>query len=273
MRQSQNRMQIDLKIEEKERRRKAALITLLFGILLLFLMWWVRGYTYMDPPLPEQGAIIEFGWETEGDGNQESEVPQQTQQEPQQNTSQPVPQETAQNVVEEVVTETDSEVAAEKPTETQVKDEIKEVVKEDPKPSDELNDALSNAWKPNSGGESDGDKPGQTGNKGDPEGDKNSKGVLQNGIGAFGSGSDRYVGGSIKIIEKPTEAGQIVLDIYVDRYGNYLRSVYNMRESTSTSSYLINLSKKSAAQTSKFKSDPASPVEQKISVRFIYKLE
>ncbi|NND78209.1 MAG: hypothetical protein HKN39_08510 [Flavobacteriales bacterium] len=262
-----------LEVEERERKKRAALMTLATGILLFILMWWTRGHTYMDPPLPEQGAIIEFGWDTEGSGETETETPAETEQVPTQTVSQPVPQETSQEVVEEVVTETESEVAAEKPTETQnPKETVEEVVKEDPKPSDQLNEAMTDMWNSNSGGGGDGEED-KKGNKGDPKGDKNSKGVLQNGVGAFGAGSDRYVGGSIKIAEKPIEAGEIVLDIYVDRYGNYLRSVYNMRESTSTSSYLINLSKKSAAKTSKFKADPSSPVEQKISVRFIYKLE
>lgn len=264
-------MQIEL--EDRERKRKAALMALATGLLLFIVMWWARGYTYMDPPLPEQGAIIEFGWETEGSGETETETPQETEQVPTQTVNQPVPQETSQEVVEEVVTETESEVVAEKPTETQTLEEtVEEVVKEDPKPSDELNEAMTDMWNNDSGGGGDGDSD-KAGNEGDLKGDKNSKGVLQNGVGAFGAGSDRYVGGSIKIAEKPREEGEIVLDIYVDRYGNYLRSVLNLKESTTISNYLFKLSQKSAAQTSKFKADPSSPVEQKISVRFIYKLE
>ena len=155
--------------------------------------------------------------------------------------------------------------------EEEVKEE--ETVKPDPKPSEELQNAMENVFTTPSGGGSEGDNPGSQGNTGDPKGDPLGKGVFgSDGIGVVGDGG-RYLDGSLSVVEKPTEEGIVVLKIWVDRNGNFLRASPDLKNSTTTSSYLINLAKKSVRETAKFKADPTSPVEQMVRVAFDFRLE
>ena len=261
---------MDVTLEDNRRKKKAAIYTAILMLLLLLFMWLMRAWVKYDPPLLPQGAYIEFGW-TEGDGNTESETPQ-VNQVPQEEVVSQSQSATSPQESESLVTDDNSDIEVEQNEESSKSESTaeKEEVVEEEQTSDEWNNADKNVW--NTPTEGDGEKDDVEGNKGKPEGDKNSKGELGSGPGAFGEGAERYVGNSIRVIEKPREAGEIVLDIYVDRKGNFLRAEYNMRESTSTSNYLINLAKKSAERTARFHADNTASIEQKISVRFIFKL-
>ncbi|MEM7163297.1 MAG: hypothetical protein AAF487_12750 [Bacteroidota bacterium] len=268
-------MSLELSIEDKNRRKVAGIITAVIAILMIFFMWLIRAYNTYDPALSPEGAVIEFGTSQEGFGESEAEIPQNNPEPQEQASTTASSAQESEQTSEEVVTDENSDIEVDQNEEqTENNSETNEPTAEEleaQRIKEEKDRKRENAWNTPSSG--DGENKDQEGNEGKEDGDKNSKGVLSNGIGAFGAGSGRYVGGSIKVIEEPTESGEIVLDIYVDNKGNYLRSEFNMGESKSTSNYLINLAKKSAERTAKFDADPTSPVEQKISVRFIFKLK
>ncbi len=271
---------MDFALEENKRKRIAALITLIIALILLFCMWFFRAWNTFDPPLVESGALVEFGWNNTGSGNTEAETPQ-TNPEPQEEaSSQVTPTNVSEQNVEEVVTDDKSDInieqteetSTESKTETQTENEEK--VEEEQKNTEKLENALNNAWKPSSG---DGDSD-KTGNEGKPEGDKNSKGVInKDGFGVSGDGRGRFEGG-IKILEKPTKEGDVAIDVIVDRNGNFVRASINMRATTqmeypSTSTELINLAMRSIKQTAKFNRDLSAPGEQKLTIYFKFRLE
>lgn len=259
---------MELTIEEKKNKRKAAIFTFITAAVILLIMWWKIGYTYLDPPLPESGAIIEFGWTDDGFGDIESAVVNDQEIE-EEVTQESTTTETVEEVVQEVATQDESVVE----TTTAEEKEEEVVVKPDPKPSDALQNAMENVFNTPSGGGNDGDKEGSSGNSGDPKGDPLGKGVFgSDGIGVVGDGG-RYLDGSLSVVEKPREEGIVVLKIWVDRNGNFLRAAPDLKNSTTTSSYLINLARKSVRETAKFKADPTSPVEQMMRVAFDFRLE
>lgn len=259
---------MELTLEEKKNKKKAAIFTIIIAGVILLIMWWKIGYTYLDPPLPESGAVIEFGWTDQGFGNIESPVVNEQDIE-EEVTQESTTTESVNEVVEEVATQDESVVE----TNSAEQESQKEVVKPDPKPSEALQNAMENVFNTPSGGGNDGDKEGTSGNKGNPNGDPLGKGVFgSDGIGVVGDGG-RYLDGSLSVVEKPREEGIVVLKIWVDRNGNFLRASPDLKNSTTTSSYLINLAKKSVKETAKFKADPTSPVEQMMRVAFDFRLK
>lgn len=75
-----------------------------------------------------------------------------------------------------------------------------------------------------------------------------------------------------QLSEKPTEAGRVALDIFVDRTGHVTHVTFNLDRSTTTSQTLFNLAKKAALQCT-FSPKPDGPVEQKGDMTFIFILE
>ena len=271
---------MDFVLEDKERRRKAAIYTGITALILFFCMWFFRAWVEFTPELPDQGAIISFGWEDEGSGETESEKPVENAPQQEDSQTQQTPTNTAQENLEEVVTDDNSEIEVNQNEETTTEtteniaeEQTEDVVEE--KNSDKLNNALNDAWNTPAEGQGVGS---ETGNQGDPSGSKNTKGVInKDGFGVSGDGRGRFEGG-IKIADKPTKEGDVAIDVIVDRNGKFVRASINMSATTkmdypSTSTELINLAMKSIKQTARFNRDLSAPGEQKLTIYFRFRLE
>jgi len=271
---------MDFALEENKRKRIAALITLIIALILLFCMWFFRAWNTFDPPLVESGAVVEFGWSNSGSGTTEAVVPQKNPEPQEEATSQVTPTNTSSDNSEEVITDDNSDIAIDESEET-VKDsntenqKETEPVQEEQKNSEELDKAIKNVFDTPAAGDG---SSNETGNEGKPEGDKNSKGVInKDGFGVSGDGRDRFEGGII-IPEKPTQEGDVAIDVWIDKNGRFLRAELNLKETTKmeipkTSTLLKNLAIRAIKNTGKFKRKPGAPGEQKLTIYFKFRLE
>lgn len=259
---------------EKNRKKKAVIATVLFHAI-AFILFFIFGLK-QPVPLPEdRGASIEFGWDQDagGDAVAQTETPQ-----PQPVEATPPVEETPEDVVEEdVVSDDESDIAVpdekkEEPKPKEEKEKPEEKPAEEPKPTidDKLKDALSDLSNPNKDGNSQGETQG-TGDQGNPAG-KDGKGVLGGGSGSWQLDGRSLMPGYGTKITSTNEEGILVLNITVDRNGNVTKVTPNLRESNTTSQYLINLAKKDVLNNYKFNGDPSAAVEQRGKVRYVFKL-
>jgi outer membrane biosynthesis protein TonB len=257
---------------EKKRKRKAGIITISFHVLvlILFLMF---GLEQPDPLPEEAGASIEFGWDTDAGGDAMADIsPEPVQEEIPQETT-PVEPVVTESVVEEVASDEASDIAVPTEKESEPKPKEPTPVKEEPvkpKISDKLNDAL-NALSQPSGGGSQGDTEG-TGDQGNPEGTE-GKGALGGGSGSWQLDGRSMMGGYGTKITDTKEEGTVVLNIWVDQQGNVTKVQPNLRESNTTSQYLINLAKNDVLKNFKFNGDPKAAISQTGKVRYVFKLQ
>lgn len=257
--------------QEKKRKAKAIIATVIFhGILLiLFLIYGLK----QPVPLPEEGgATVEFGWDNTAGGADIANVVSKTPEpevKPEPQKSEPVQ---TTDDVEEMATEENSAVeipkqenkpAPVKPTEPEKKPE--------PTVSDKLNNALDNAWNTPSGGGSQGDDSGE-GNQGNPNG-SDGKGVLGGGSGSWQLDGRSMLPGYGTKISTTREEGIVVLNIWVDKQGRVTRVLPNLKESNTTSQYLINLAKTDVLENFVFNADPSAAVEQRGKVRYVFQLK
>ena len=258
--------------EEKKRKRIAAIVTITFHVVALIL-FLIFGLT-QPVPLPEdQGASVEFGWDDSGDGDAiaQTEITQPVQEIAE---STPVQEVTEEVVEEEVVTDEESEVAV-----PEQKEEVKpqeEAEQEEPveEPEPELDDRLKNALNsinsPNNIGSSKGED-GDSGNQGNPSG-TNGKGVLGGGSGSWQLDGRSMMPGYGTKIRDTKEEGIVVLNIWVDQNGKVTKVTPNLKESNTTSQYLINLATKDVLNNFRFNGDPRAAVSQRGKVRYVFKL-
>jgi outer membrane biosynthesis protein TonB len=257
--------------EENKRKRKAAFITIGFHLIVLVLFLFF-GLTQPVPLPDDAGASIEFGWDEAASGDAVAMVENNT---PVQQES-PAPEETEEVIeeapVEEVVTADESEVSVPEAKEEKPKVEEKPKPVEEPKPtlSDELSKALESLSSP-SGGGSQGDQTG-TGDQGNPEGTM-GKGALGGGSGSWQLDGRSMLPGYGTKIRDTREEGIVVLNITVDRSGKVTAVSPNLKESNTTSQYLINLAKNDVLNNFRFNGDPSAAIEQRGKVRYVFKLD
>jgi TonB family protein len=261
-----NQQQIEI---EKKDRRVAAILSVLIFALIVVLTFFLTAFTIQDPPPGEQFVAVgmaDFGSDLNAGGDNETEVPSEEVQEVvDQQTSQSETQNTAPT--EEIVTQENSDVSVPTGTAEQTQDEP---VEEQQEVSSGLSSVLDRINDSSGGGGSEGQNEG-TGNEGDPQGQIDGMGVVQgDGIGYSLAG--RGMLGRPKLGEDPKEEGTVVLNIYVDRNGNVTRTTWNRAQSTTTSSYLVELAKK-AAKTAKFSVKNNAPAEQKGTMTFRFELK
>jgi len=267
--------------KDKDKRKSLIIAILLYGGLAV--LFFFIGLKYPDPPLEEGGVEIsmaDFGFDDRGFGEIEpaQSKPIQTIEESSSEPAEPI-----SSIVEEAVTtqeESDISVPEEKKENEPVVEETpKEVVEElkpketkpieEPEPviDEQLKSALG-AW----------DQPEESNNEGTQENTAGNEGVISgkpDGKGTFGgNGSSFELGGRSmssgpKVGEKPKEEGTVVLNIWVDRDGNVVRTGQNLGKSTTTSQHLFNLAKK-AALKAKFNQSPDAPPEQRGKMTFIF---
>ncbi len=264
---------------DTKHKRKSMTITVLLHLVILFLIIFVIGLKYMDPPL-EKGIAVNFGTTDQGSGNKQPHQPIKSA--PRNTNPEPVSKPKAE-VKEEVVTQHNEEapvIKNEKPKkevkETPVKEEPKEVVKPSPKPDKSTTDALSSIINgPKRDGTAEGSEgdDNQPGDKGNPNGDPNAPGYYGTGKGLDGDGN--YLLGGRKALNKEkyvqdcNEAGTVVVSIEVDRTGRVISATPGVRGTTNNSRCLLEPAKRAALAT-RFNSDDKAPAKQigKIIYRF-----
>ncbi|MGB0167487.1 MAG: hypothetical protein ACPF8V_11600 [Luteibaculum sp.] len=258
--------------------KRALVISILFHVVLLIIFLFV-GLTQPDPLPKEIGveiAMADYGTSFTGQGDTPSPQPQPTED--------PTPAQTTPTAVqntaapqEQVVQEDVSDIAT--PTSTK-KTEKKEKTEEKPEPVKEVqpqrqvNQRALYPGKQNdnpatTGGGSQGNREGK-GDAGSEEGKPQGKGILGGGMGSWELSGRSLVKGTT--IEDTKEEGTVVLNIWVDRYGNVTRTAPNLAESNTTSQYLFDLAA-SAAKQSKYSSKSDAAVEQKGKMTFKFILE
>lgn len=262
-------------------KRKALIISLILyiGMAILFLFF---GLKYPDPPLEESGieiSMADFGYDDAGSGDFE---PSTSNSSPEQmeESAQETPIETIEEVVqEEIVTETESDISVPENTQEVISEveEVTEPVQEqvvsepEPEPEPQIDDKLKNvlgAWDESDNSDNEGSQPGTSGNEGVESGNVNGRGTFGGNGSSFELGGRSLLAGP-KIGEKPTEEGKVVLNIWVNRQGEIIRTSQNLKESTTTSQYLFNLAKKAAVKA-KFNALPSATPEQRGKMTFIF---
>ena len=266
---------------DTEHKRKSMRITVIIHLIILFLLFFVLGLKYMDPPL-ESGIAVNFGTTDVGSGNVQPKEPIKTA--PKNTNPEPVSQPKAE-IKEEVVTQ-DSEDAPviknEKPQkevkETPVKEEPKKEIKPDPKPDKSTTDALSSIINgPKNDGKVDGSEgdDDKAGDKGDPNGDPNAKGYYGTGKGLDGDGNYRLGGrkaiNKAKEVQDCNEAGKVFVDIVVDRNGKVISAKAGVKGTQNNTRCLLEPAERAALAT-KFNPDPKAPAKQYGQIVYNFKL-
>lgn len=256
---------------EKKDRRKAAVISGLIFSAIMVLCFFLTAFTIQDPPPGDQFVAVgmaDFGQDLSAGGDNESEVPSEEVQEVvEEEAAQSEQVQTTQT--EEIVTQDQSEASVPTSTTTETTQEP-EPAEEEQQVSSGLSSILDKINDSSGGGGSEGQNEG-TGNEGDPGGQIDGTGVVQ-GDGIGWSLAGRGMLGEPKLNETPTEEGIVVLNIYVNRKGEVIRTSRNIAASTATSSRLFELAEK-AALTARFSVDNNAGAEQKGSMTFRFKLK
>lgn len=262
---------------DKNRKRKAAIVTVIFHVvaILLFLFF---GLKEPNPPLEEQGASIEFGWDEAASGDAVADIQDNQPVQEQVQEEQPIEEVVEESPVDEVVTDESSDVAVPdkkdepKPKPKDPKPDPKPVEKPKPQITDKLSNALESLSNPSSGGGSQGDDKEGEGDKGNPQG-TSGNGALGGGSGSWSLDGRSMLGGYGTKINDTKEEGIVVLNIWVDRNGKVTKVQPNLRESNTTSQYLINLAKNDVLNNFKFNGDPSASIEQRGKVRYDFRLK
>jgi len=249
--------------------KKSFAITVVIHVVVLLLLF-IFGLTYLDPPL-EQGIAINFGTTDFGSG--EVQPLEQVQTSPSQTTPQTESQPETE-VKEEVVTQEIEDAPVikkeEKPKEVTkpVVEKPKEQVKAEPKPDKSTTDALSslmNGPKQDGTAKSGEGNDNKAGDKGSPDGDPNASSYY--GIGKGLDGDGNYLLGGRRAIHKKiivqdcNQEGIVVVDIDVDRNGNVTKAIPGVKGTTNNSKCLLEPAKRAALET-KFNSDANAPARQ-----------
>ena len=252
------------------------MITSIVMVILLLLMF-VFGLTYLDPPL-ENGIAVNFGTSNVGSGNKQPTQPVASA--PKKTTSQPKPTPTEPEVKEEVITQEteDAPVIEEKPkkvVQPQVeevvekpKEEPKEEAPPDPKPDKSTTsalDALINGPKKDGQAQAGEGNDNEAGDKGDPNGNPNATDYYGQGVGLDGDGNYRL--GGRRPLKKPknppdcNERGVVAVSIEVDRTGKVIKAVPGVRGTTNNTKCLLDKAKENALAT-RFNADTKAPSKQ-----------
>jgi protein TonB len=258
-------------------KKKALIATTLFHIV-LFILFLFMGLTQPDPIPEEIGieiAMGELGTTMDGAG----EVTPANIAEPTTDVVTPdspvaTPPPTPVEAVQEAATEEDSEVAVPKSKSEKKAEKKVEEIKPVEKPQRTVNkQALYGGKKPSDAS----NKTGGSQGKGEGVGDRGSDEGSEDGRGALGGGKGTFElkGRSLlkeATIEDTKEEGTVVLDIWVDRFGNVIRSSPNLAESNTTSQYLFGLAKRAAIK-SKYSTKNDAAIEQKGKMTFVFILQ
>ena len=263
---------------EDKHKRKAVVEATIVMILLILLMF-ISGMTYLDPP-PETGIAVNFGTSVVGSGKIQ----------PQHNTPNPKPVQQQQEqevqkpeVKEKVLTQDteDAPVIKDKPKKNKPKPKPKPQKpkpKPKPKPDKNITDILNNVNNApgsntnNSRGEGNDNKAGD---KGSASGDPNASGYYGNGGRGGGGGTGNYRLGSRRALSKPkpayncNEEGRVVIKIYVNRSGRVTKAVLG-KGTTNNAPCLVDKAIAAAKRTT-WQPDKKAPSTQIGTIIFNFK--
>ena len=251
-------------LETEEEKKSFAITTALF--LLLFILCFFLGLTYLDPP-PENGIAINFGTTETGMGDKQPT-------EAIQSAPTPTASQQAAAAKEDIITQ-DSEEAVviretkkpQKTTKEATKEEVKPKPAEKPQPSKSTSDALSSLINgPKSDGKAQGGEGDDktAGDKGSPNGDPYASAYFGSGTGNGGGRgyglNGRKLSNSGKEVQNCNESGTVVVQITVNRSGNVIDARYT-KGTTNTNPCLVNPAI-ATAKKYKWQSDPNAPETQ-----------
>jgi outer membrane biosynthesis protein TonB len=253
---------------EKKNKRKGIIGTILFHALLLVAFLFM-GLTYQDPPPPEEGISINFGFSDEGLGEIEPEDTEEV--------IEIVEEETIEEQIESaeaIVTQSEIETPA-----VQTTEEKKAIEKEDPKKEvieekkPEVNKKAIYTGKKKNQNKSEGEKNGE-GNQGFLDGDPNSDIYEGGGIGEDGTAyqlGGRKAEFQAKPIYTIQEEGKVVVSITVDRLGNVIYAKPGALGSTTLNKELFQRAKNAALKT-RFEPKPSAPINQQGKIIYYFQL-
>lgn len=237
--------------ENKKNDRVGLIVSVSLHVLILIIFFFLIAWREPDPPRGIPGVELPFGMSNVGEGDKmdNSPVAEQVQEVPIDEVApEPEPQpEVAEEAVEEVssisnvespdVVEKKKEVQYPAPKKTETKTETKkEQLKEEVKKTETPKETVTKT----SGSEGKGDDA-QTGKKGDPKGDIDSRATYTGNPGnngAGGKGTDLQLAGwelgfNLDEKDQSSESGFIIYKIMVDEDGELL-SITPLEKSVST---------------------------------------
>ena len=252
---------------EKKNKRKGIIGTIIFHVL-LFLTFMFLGLTYQDPPPPEEGISINFGFNDDGSNELETEkIEEKTE------ITEEIIEEQIENI-EEIVTQSKIETA---PIETKKekqkvieKTETKEDIIEEKKPEINKKAIYTGKKKSNKNSKENNSK---TVTQGESDGDPNSNVFEGGGVGKDGMA---YQLGGRKAINKPKPIGnqiqgRVVVLIIVDRIGNVIYANAGAQGSTTFNKELLKRAKNAALKT-KFDIQKSAPEKQQGKIIYDFRL-
>ena len=251
---------------EKDNKRKGFIGTILFHSLILVAFLFI-GLTYQDPPPPEEGISINFGFSDKGIRETEPEDTEKITE---------IEEEIIEQQIEstkEIITQSDIQTTHIKEKEKEnPKEEIIEEIIEEIKP--ELNEKASYTGKKKNRNNSKGNK-NIKGNQGDTDGNPDSDTYEGSGIGEDGIDyrlGTREMLKKTKPIYNKQEEGIIIVTVHVDREGNVIYANPGVKGSTTQNEYLKEKAKQAALKT-KYEENLNGPEKQIGEIKFHFVLE
>ncbi|WP_136480224.1 energy transducer TonB [Cognatitamlana onchidii] len=263
--------------------RNSAKLTALIAIILLLLLF-VVGTTYMDPP-EEYGVAVNFGNSNLGKGNRQplkpvKSEPKKIEDVPQPDVSKSEPEPAkSHEATEEVLTadnaeeialkkQKEAETKAKAAAEAKAKAEAERMAREKreqeakKKKLDALIGGVSKSEGTETGSEGD---DNQYGDKGQLDGDPYAPsyfGGKGSGSGGVGYGLNGRGGASFKrLAQNCNESGMVIVKIVVNRSGNVIEAIPGVKGTTNNSKCLLDPAKK-IALSHKWPADSKAPTRQ-----------
>lgn len=254
---------------EKKNKRTGIIGTVLFHSLLLIAFLFL-GLTYQDPPPPDEGISINFGFTDEGIGEIEPEGEEEiikiTQEEV---IEQQI--ETTEKIITQNTVETPAVEKTEEKKEEVIKKEPKEEVVEEEKPKVNIK-ALYPGKKENT--ETSEGNNNEKGNQGMLDG--NPDAITHEGGGIGEDGTAYQLGGrNVEFKPKPVYEiqveGKVVVIITVNRSGNVINAIPGAKGSTTLNKKLLQRAKAAALKT-KFNPKQSAPNNQQGKIIYHFNL-
>jgi protein TonB len=254
---------------EKKSKRKGIIGTILLHALLMVAFLFM-GLKYQDPPPPEEGISINFGFREQGLGEVEPESTEElTEIVEEEIIEQQI--ESTEEIVTQSLLETPVVEKTEKKKKVIKKEEPKEEVIEEKKP--EVNKKALYPGSKKTKTTSEGNKKGN-GNQGSIDGDPNSEVYEGGGIGKNGTAyqlGGRKVEFKAKPIYNLQVEGKVVVIITVNRLGNVINAIPGAKGSTTLNKQLLQRAKTAALKT-KFDPKQTAPTNQQGNIVYLFSL-
>ena len=270
-----------MKLDNKH--KKKALIEASIVMILLIILMFISGMTYLDPP-PETGIAVNFGTSEVGKG--EVQPQRNTTPEPEPQKVEEPQQKVEPEIKDKVITQDNDEAPViknkpkTKPKPKTTPKPVKPKPKPKPQPDKNITDILNNVNNApgddtnNSSGEG---NDNQAGDKGDTSGDPNASGYYGNGGHNGGGGTGNYRLGNRRALTKPkpnfncNEQGRVVVKIFVNKNGKVIKAVPGIKGSTNNAPCLLNAAKQAAMKT-KWSPDTKAPDTQVGKIIYNFKI-